>query len=253
MARISSARHSCASTRASSLTLTGIPQRGARHNARTGRIVNLTLTLVALMAAGSAVSTTRGQTIYYTDSAGLHEGVHRVLVSGKNIQNLHDTLGASGIALDADAGKMYWTKASGNNDRIQRANLDGSAVEDLVTTGLFVPVGIAVDPTGGKVYWTDPNPAAFWIRRASLDGSSVEPLITLPDGPHGIDLDTAAGKMYWTTAGGRIQRANLDGSLVQNVLTSLGSGVDIPWGIALDVAGGKIYWTQRGFTVAGQI
>ena len=58
-----------------------------------------------------------------------------------------------GIALDPDAGKMYWTDY--RTDKIQRANLDGSQVEDLVTTGLSGPSGIALDPGAGKMYWTD--------------------------------------------------------------------------------------------------
>ena len=50
------------------------------------------------------------------------------------------------------AGKMYWTDV--NTDKIQRANLDGTGVEDLVT-GLSSPVGIALDLPGGKMYWVD--------------------------------------------------------------------------------------------------
>ena len=38
--------------------------------------------------------------------------------------------------------------------KIQRANLDGSQVEDLIT-GLISPVGIALDVGRGKMYWTD--------------------------------------------------------------------------------------------------
>ena len=47
-----------------------------------------------------------------------------------------------GIALDVASGKMYWTDSEA--DKIQRANLDGSNVEDLVTTGLSNPFGIAL-------------------------------------------------------------------------------------------------------------
>ena len=58
-----------------------------------------------------------------------------------------------GLALDLAGGKMYWTDYA--TDKIQRANLDGSGVEDLVTSGLDWPVGIALDLAGGKMYWTD--------------------------------------------------------------------------------------------------
>ena len=43
---------------------------------------------------------------------------------------------------DLTAGKMYWTDPG--TGKIQRADLDGSGVEDVVTTGLVDPWGIAV-------------------------------------------------------------------------------------------------------------
>ena len=48
---------------------------------------------------------------------------------------------------------MYWTDSS--TDKIQRANLDGSNVQDLVTTGLKTPTSIALDLVNGKMYWAD--------------------------------------------------------------------------------------------------
>ena len=53
---------------------------------------------------------------------------------------------ALGLVNPQDAGasdKMYWTDDI--TAKIQRANLDGSSVEDLVTTGLSGPFGIALD------------------------------------------------------------------------------------------------------------
>jgi hypothetical protein len=59
-------------------------------------------------------------------------------------------------------------------------------------------------------------------------------------GIRGITLDVTAGKMYWAdSSGGKIQRANLNGSSVQTLVT----GLSYPQGIALDAAGGKMYWT----------
>ena len=137
------------------------------------------------------------------------------------------------------ATKMYWTKSG--TYKIQRANLDGSNVEDLISTGLevFNLNGIALDEAGGKIYW------ASWyedkIQRANLDGSNVEDLITGLRTPNGIALDTRRGKIYWTDSyADKIQRANLDGSNVEDLIT----GLFQPNGIALDVAGGKMYWTN---------
>ena len=134
------------------------------------------------------------------------------------------------------AGKMYWVDQ--RSDKIQRANLDGSNVEDLVT-GLASPRRLALDVAAGKMYWADSGGGK--IQRANLNGSNVESLVTGLETPVGIALDVAAGKMYWAdSGGGKIQRANLNGSNVESLVTGLGN----PDGIALDIAGGKIYWTD---------
>ncbi len=85
---------------------------------------------------------------------------------------------------------MYWTDR--RTDKIQRANLDGSHVEDLVTGGLDKPNGLALDVSGGKMYWTDAG--ANKIQRANLDGSNVEDLLTGADGlvdPSGVAVGGA--------------------------------------------------------------
>ena len=140
--------------------------------------------------------------------------------------------------LTTTAQKMYWTdEATG---KIQRANLDGSNIEDFVT-GLITPEAIALDVASGKVYWTDKETNK--IQRANLDGSNIEDLITELTLPEGIALDVDGGKMYWASAGenmDKIQRANLDGSNIE-VLVTTGD----PWGITLDLASTQMYWTDQ--------
>ena len=146
----------------------------------------------------------------------------------------------------SQAWKLYWTDVL--TAKIQRSNLDGSVVEDLVTTGLITtalrsPSGIALDVSGGKMYWTDKDTGK--IQRSNLDGSVVENLVTTGlEEPEDIALDVSSGKMYWTDgeySTAKIQRSNLDGSVVENLITS---GLRDPDGIALDVSGGKMYWTD---------
>ncbi len=142
--------------------------------------------------------------------------------------------------------KLYWTDSNRSASKIQRANLDGSGIEDLVTSGLDGPISLALDMTGGKMYWTEGG--AYKIQRANLNGSGVEDLYTTSASleiPYGIALDVAGGKMYWTVGGtsNKIQRANLDGSGVEDLVTS---GLTFPRGLALDVAGGKMYWANSG-------
>ena len=137
---------------------------------------------------------------------------------------------------DTALSHLYWADA--NPDKIQRANLDGSNIKDLLP-GLESPVGIALDVNGGKMYWTDRDVGV--VQRTNLDGSTTETLITGLETPVGIALDLDEGKMYWTDRGaGVVQRANLDGSNIETLV----SGVRGSEGIALDVAGNKIYWTN---------
>ncbi|MDE0685097.1 MAG: hypothetical protein OXI63_19405, partial [Candidatus Poribacteria bacterium] len=93
------------------------------------------------------------------------------------------------IALDVAGDKMYWTAGGGGGrgHKIQRANLDGSNVENLVTRTqeLFNPLGIALDVAGGKIYWTTSSK----VQRANLDGSNVENLVTGLRDPGGIALN----------------------------------------------------------------
>ena len=136
---------------------------------------------------------------------------------------------------------MYWTDPG--TSKIQRANLDGSNIENLITTGLDSPTGIALDIQNGKMYWADEFTSK--IQRANLDGSNIENLITAGVAePFSIALDVAGNKMYWTDPGtSRIQRANLDGSNIENLITV---GLEYPNGIALDIRNSKMYWIDYG-------
>ncbi len=142
---------------------------------------------------------------------------------------------AASLALPSAAeatAKLYWTDVG--SLKIQRSNLDGTNVEDIITTSLVQPKGIAVDVAGGKLYWAD----AGSVRRSNLDGSDVEDLVAVF--PTDIALDVDAGKMYWTEmVGDKIQRANLDGSGVQLLHAEPQGDFE---GIALDVPGGHMHF-----------
>jgi len=119
---------------------------------------------------------------------------------------------AHGVVVDSANGKVYWTEGW-PEDRIWRANLDGSDAEILVVPGAN-PFGIDLDPNGGKFYWTQEQPDI--VRRADLDGSNVETLIYGElSVAHGIALDLNADKVYWYFENDEVEeirRADLDGS-----------------------------------------
>ena len=182
--------------------------------------------------------------------------IQRADLDGSNIETLITGLNSPfGITLDVDGGKIYWTAAHGT---IQRANLDGSNIKTLVP-GVFglASLGIALDVAEGRMYWTDVNESPSGtgaIQRANLDGSNIETLITGLETPVGLALDGDGDKIYWTDAGGvdvfgdkipgmgKVQRANLDGSNIETLVTEL----EAPFGIALDGDGGQLYWTDAG-------
>jgi len=142
----------------------------------------------------------------------------------------------SGVAVDGEDGKLYWTEAG--TAKIQRANIDGTDVEDVVTN-LNTPFGIALDLTRRKVYWTDLG--SDKIQRANLDGSEIEDVVATGLGtPRGIAL--AGDKIYWTDSGQRtVCKASLDGS---NVEVIVDAGLDRPMGIAVDPGRSRVYWAD---------
>lgn len=146
-------------------------------------------------------------------------------------------------ASSAETGKIYWTDPGSAPAKIQRSDLDGSNVEDLVTTGLSIPRGIALGLVTEQMYWIDVGTSK--IQRAGLDGTDVEDLpIAGLLVPLEIDIDEAGAKMYWTDRdAAKIQRADLDGTNVEDVVAT---GLSKPSGIAFDRNAQKIYWTDFG-------
>ena len=149
-----------------------------------------------------------------------------------------------GIAIDSENGFMYWTDWV--SDKIQRAKLDGSLIEDLVISGLQLPEGIELDLQNGKMYWVDSGTKK--IQRANLDGSEVEDLVIFDQvNLDAIAIDPQKGKMYWTEWGfdgrsrGNVRRANLDGTEIEELI-DIRHG--ILKGIDLDLENGKVYWTD---------
>jgi Low-density lipoprotein receptor repeat class B/Secretion system C-terminal sorting domain len=144
----------------------------------------------------------------------------------------------NGIAVDKNAGKMYWTDPS--NDKIQRANIDGSSIEDLVSTPFSKPMGIALDLVNKHMYWTERHTNS--IKRANLDGTNVQTILSsLLFPPNCIALDVPNKKIYYALEGlTGLYRANFDGTGRALVFRSL----SIMNQFALDLDNRKIYWSE---------
>jgi FIMAH domain len=75
------------------------------------------------------------------------------------------------VALDLAGGKLYWAELA-SPSRIRRVNLDGSAVETLVTLSGSERVGVALDVLRGTMYFWEDDTGTIW--RATLDGGEIE-------------------------------------------------------------------------------
>ena len=167
---------------------------------------------------------------------------------------------------------IFWS-----NDKIRRANIDGSVPTDFISSS--GATGFALDPYSKMIYWIEDGTPGFikranmhgegtetlrndvargrdfaldlnnnhmyWlettccIRRANLDGTGVTTIVNGFNAGRGIALDVPNNKMYWVeqSAGGKIRRANLDGTGAEVLITGI-TGI----GIALDLTGEHIFW-----------
>jgi DNA-binding beta-propeller fold protein YncE len=147
--------------------------------------------------------------------------------------------------------------------RVLSAKPDGSDVRVLVRGASSLPDGVAVDVAGGHLFWTNmglPNANDGFVNRTDLDGMGLSAPVATGKTftPKQLKLDAVSGKLYWADREGmRIQRANLDGTMLETLFesatgdTARADAANWCVGIALDVPGKKIYWTQKGGDNAG--
>jgi DNA-binding beta-propeller fold protein YncE len=174
-----------------------------------------------------------------------------------------------GIAVDAEAGHIYWTNMgipNLNDGTIERADLDGKNRKVIVPQGItHTPKQIHLEKAAGKLYWSDRE--GMRVMRADLDGSQVETLVETGRGDKdqhdatrwcvGITIDPKFKKIYWTQKGpdnagvGCILRANID--LPKGETPTDRSDIEVlfdklpePIDLELDLKNRVLYWTDRG-------
>ena len=194
--------------------------------------------------------------------------IHRAGLDGSNIEELNIGILPRDLALDGVEGKIYWTEwgfGPGESpshpveNRILRADLNGSNVEELFATGAGWYEDIALDTIKGMIYCVKvtyfrmAGPSYSSIVRARLDrfrdAIGFETIqVKIPSErqlrffPADLALDVVEGKVYWPNPLRHgISRADLDGSNVEDLFPF----PNAPEKIAVDLRGGKIYWTDR--------
>jgi DNA-binding beta-propeller fold protein YncE len=194
----------------------------------------------------------KNRKLYWCDREGMR--VMRANLDGSEIETLIDTSEGEarpgkvikkwcvGIALDVEAGKLYWTQKGSDNageGRIFRANLEIPKGQtpanrkdiDLLYEGLPEPIDLELDLANRTIYWTDRGdpPRGNTVNRAPMDpaqgNGKKEPVIIfdhLMEGI-GIALDLKGGRMFLTDLGGSVYSANLDGTNKKTVLAAEGN------------------------------
>ena len=162
----------------------------------------------------------------YTECAGLSNICAFDLATPTTNVTLVSPAAVAALEVDLFQRKIYWADHLTTMDRqIRRANLDGSQAENVFGLQTFAPEALVVDGQRQKLY--------YWGTTAIVEVDLVtrtqKTLINAPSaGVSGVALDVRAGKIYWSeSTAGRVQRANLDGSGVEPVLTGVPDADDI--------------------------
>ena len=134
-------------------------------------------------------------------------------------------------------GFLFWS--DDETKTINRAKLDGSEQQTIISKDIFLPDGIAIDSVARNIYFTDAESGRIHV--APLNGSYRKTIISSGlRKPRAIAVDSKAGWVYWTDWGlGVVERSYLDG---RNRETLVHNPNGWPNGLALDTENGKMYW-----------
>lgn len=152
------------------------------------------------------------------ERADLSTGSNRTIIVPPGTTGVHTP---KQITIAPKSRKLYWCDREGM--KVMRANLDGSEVELLVSTGATDEhrldqarwcVGIAVDESRGHFYWSQKGPSKGGqgrIFRARIDappcsGSPdtrphVEVVFDKLPEPIDLEIDSESHTLYWTDRG----------------------------------------------------
>uniref|UniRef100_H2YAY8 EGF-like domain-containing protein n=1 Tax=Ciona savignyi TaxID=51511 RepID=H2YAY8_CIOSA len=130
--------------------------------------------------------------MYYTNpDAKVDPGNNRQYYRRTIIGNIGNETGVAnpiGLAVDPQNGKLYWSDQGGDGipPKISRCNMDGSYIENIITTSVNNIQHIALDYSGGRIFWAEQNSGS--IMSATTDGTDIRTIVDNVIRPMGLTV-----------------------------------------------------------------
>ena len=142
--------------------------------------------LLSNLANPTAIALSNGH-VYWGEPLGR---IRRANLTSDPIrpENIATGLGEP-LSIAIAKGKVYWIERNGGGGSLQRANLDGSGIQQIKTFASGVPSSLAIDASDNKIYWTR---STGKIQRSNLGGKFTTDIVAGLMGPGSIALGTAA-------------------------------------------------------------
>ncbi|MBW2980896.1 S8 family serine peptidase, partial [Candidatus Woesearchaeota archaeon] len=171
------------------------------------------------------------------------------------------------IDVEGSNNLVYW--ADDMTNQINYINLSDDTTGSVISKDMYKGGNVlALDNINNKIYWLKEEcfdvdclwTSVLGIVRSDLSGENIQ-IVRVPEiykdgekeGFTDVELDLVNGKIYWMASlqyiypiefvRNNIKRANLDGSNVETVVSSLPNNTQI-FDIAIDNVNYKIYWAE---------
>ncbi|XP_015752720.1 PREDICTED: low-density lipoprotein receptor-related protein 4-like [Acropora digitifera] len=120
---------------------------------------------------------------------------------------------------------MYWTDW-GANPKIERAAMDGSARQVIVTGNITWPNGLTIDKATNRLFWVDAK--LDKIEVSDLSGGNRQLIMSSTANIHPYGLAMYQNMLYWTDWNTKsVSRFNLSSGHQQIIVTGLQKPMDI--------------------------
>ncbi|KAK8402469.1 hypothetical protein O3P69_000706 [Scylla paramamosain] len=174
-----------------------------------GNSVETTLTLPGSLTPGALAVDWVGDKLYVVDILGQKIDVFEILGRYHAIVLSNNITAPQDIGLDPTSGLMFVA----DTDRIIRANMDGTNLQELIKDVIYKASGIAVDIISQRIFWCDS--LLDYIETVTYDGKGRTAIVRgSPNVPAPNRLTMFESNVYWTdsTRQGVIRVPKFDGA-----------------------------------------